>query len=192
MNMRGLIFLTLFIFFSQLVFGQLKNKPLLEKPNISTSVTVGATTGNLYSGTYFAPNINQTINSKLSLNYGAVFSNGSSNVMLSDSYGYSYITPSSSNTFYVDGTYRVNDRITVKSTVVVNKSNFDSPGQDMQNFNSNSYMMGIEYKLSENVRIQAEVGMGQGLNPYSNIINPYDQRPFNYGIKPFYSSLLGY
>lgn len=192
MSMRLIGFLFLFVFMHQLLFGQLKNKSLYSDSDISSSVTVGTMFGNNFSGSYLAPNINQTINSKLSLNYGVVLSRNSSGFMLIDNSGFGYAMPSVSNTFYVDGTYKLTDKVTFKSTIVVENGNFENYGKDLQNFNSNMYMMGIEYKISDGIRIQAEIGMGKGQHPYSNLFSPYNQRPYNYGISPFYSPLLGY
>lgn len=177
---------------SQLGFTQLKKKSFLDKPDISSSVTVGTTLGNNYSNGFIAPNIHQTINSKLSLNYGAVLTRGSSNYVMIDNYGFGYVMPSSTNSFYVDGTYKISNKITVKSTIIVENSNYDGFETEMNNFKSNMYMMGIEYKISDAVRIQAEIGLSQGQHPYSHLLNPYYQRPFSQGISPFYSPFVGY
>lgn len=190
--MKNIVFYSLFLLSFQLLYGQLNETSILDKTDISPSVTVGTAIGNNFSGTFLAPNISQTVNSKLSLNYGAVFSNNSASYFFIDNYGNGYAMPSSSNTFYVDGTYKVNDKISVKSTIIIGQHNFDNYSKDFQNFNSNMYMMGIEYKLSENVRIQADFGVSKGFSPYSNLLNPYDRSPFNYGLQPFYSPIIGY
>jgi len=192
MSMKLIGFLFLFIFSYQLLFGQLKNKSFSSDTDISSSVAVGTMFGNNFSGTFLAPNINQTINSKLSLNYGAVFSRNSSSYMLIDNTGFGYAMPSGSNTFYVDGSYKLTDKVTFKSTIIVENGSFDNYGKDLQNFSSNMYSMGIEYKINDGLRIQAEIGMGKGQHPYSNLFSPYNQRPYNYGISPFYSPLFGY
>lgn len=174
--------------------AQLKVNPYLSEneSDISSSVTLGSTFSNYYTGTFLAPSIHHTVNSKLSLNYGGYFSRNSTDFLMIDRYGFGYAMPSSINTFYLDGRYQVNDKITITSTIVVEKSNYNAVSKDLQNFSSNMYMMGIEYKINDKIRLQAEIGIEEGQYPYSHLFSPYNYRPFNYGIKPFYSPFVGY
>jgi hypothetical protein len=186
-----ILFLTAFNY----CYAQLSINPYLNSgfgSDISSSVSVGTSFGNGFTTSYIAPNIYQTIGQKLTLNYGAVLSTGSGNAFIYNDLGYGQIVPSNSNTFYVNGTYQISERLAVKSTIVVENSDYSGVGNDMNNFNSNMVMMGLEYKISDNVRLQAEIGMQQGFHPYSYLLNPNNTYYMQHGISPFYRPFVGY
>ena len=168
-----------------------KNKTsFLNKDNIHTSISLGSSIGsNNYFSSYIAPNIQQQYSDRLSINYGAVLSMNSGNNLFYDGYSNSvFISPNSTKSFYVDGAYRLSNKMQIHSKVLLQTNNYNSQGFN-ENINSNYMQIGLEYNFSNNFKIQAEIGMGNGMHPYRNMVNPYAN---DFGISPFYNSLFGY
>ena len=195
--MKSLVIFIVFFVSSYFAFGQYAINPYIstETKKFNTGVSVGTTFSNGSFGTYLAPSFNHQVSNKLNLNYGIVFQNNSANSMMYDYYtGYSYQSPTNSTSLYLNSEYKISNRLRFTSTVIVQNNRFggNEYQAEMNNFNANFMQMGFEYKVTENIRIQAEIGLANGMNPYSALTNPYNYNPFNKGISPFYSPFMGY
>jgi hypothetical protein len=90
-----------------------------------------------------------------------------------------------STTVYALGAYQLNPRVTLTGAAWGERNNMNAmmygsqmgPQMNPQAFNLNAggVMMGLDYKISENISIGAEINLSRGVNPF----NPYmNNNPF--------------
>lgn len=149
--------------------------------NVAYSLQTGASVGfsnssNSLFNTYVSPQVGYRVNPKLHLNFGTTISTSNyrsfytpyGEVMKSEPQN---ITTS---TVFVSGSYQVSDKLTVYSS---GYKQFDLSGYKTTvnpraiDFNSEGMNVGFDYKISENMRFGAEIGINKGP---SGPMNPYD------------------
>ncbi len=87
-----------------------------------------------------------------------------------------------STTVYALGAYQLNPRLTLSGGAWGERNNLNDmltgPQMNPQAFNMNAggIMMGLDYKITENLRFGAEINVSRGTDPF----NPYmNNNPFN-------------
>jgi hypothetical protein len=170
------------------------------KPDVSVSLGSSFSSwapGYNSFGTWVMPEFTFPVNKKFAIRAGIGYSNTF------------YSTPGNEGTIfsqnnaqfghvYVSGMYRVNDKLTITGTAY--KSFEIAPPQNQVNpraidFSNEGIMMNLDYKVSENMRINATFSY-QKYHPYGNFMNPgggfYGQpSPFGGQTSPFYNSGFG-
>lgn len=196
MKTKYLLILSLF-FFPALLFGQGFNQNETDSDLLSgdysilnsspvfgvqmgSSFTTGFGGGSLFSQSV-APHIQFRPGQKFSLVVGSVFSTGSfggnTPLAMQSSGGGLFPDRMYSTTVYALGAYQVNSRLVITGGAWAEKNNMGmmfSPQMNPQAFEMNprGMMMGMEYKITENLRFGAEINVSQGYNPF----NPYRQQ----------------
>ncbi len=132
-----------------------------------------------YAGTYIAPHLSYPLNERLQLS-GGVLLTGFSTILHPDAryYGYSlYENGWRTKSFvYAEGAYRLNEKLMITGTAYHEVNGFR--GKQLQNqgkdFNTKGLIMGIDYKIGENVFIrgQVEVSNGNGIYGHDPFFNP--------------------
>ncbi len=83
-----------------------------------------------------------------------------------------------SNTVYASGAYQVNNKLTLTGSTWLEHNNMPQGFEAQMNpmafgGNGKGMMIGLDYRLNENLRFGAEVRMSSGFNPYSpSFFNP--------------------
>ncbi len=91
-----------------------------------------------------------------------------------------------STTVYALGAYQVNPRLVITGGAWTERNNMDQmmfgPQMNPQAFDMNprGMMMGMEYRITENLRFGAEVSVSQGYNPFNpyNTMGRHNNNPF--------------
>lgn len=162
--------------------------------------TTAGPAGNIFTNT-IAPRLNWDVSNDLQLNVGTIFTSARSGTMQGMSLlnphmaGGEQIHPGAgghffSTTVYAFGAYRVNPRLSLTGGTWIERTNYDL--QDTQfsqhgfQQNPRGMMLGLDYKVSENVRFGAEIGFSKGFDPYSPM--NFHQSPFGgyHSPVPFY------
>ncbi|TVQ12851.1 MAG: hypothetical protein EA361_10445 [Bacteroidetes bacterium] len=143
-----------------------------------TSFTSGFGGGSLFSQS-FAPHMKFRPGQNFSLVVGSVFSTGSFGGSSPFGFQGEAGTPDRmySTTVYALGAYQVNSRLVITGGAWAERNNMDmmfAPAMNPQAFDINprGMMMGMEYKITENLRFGAEINVSQGYTPF----NPYMQQ----------------
>jgi len=82
-----------------------------------------------------------------------------------------------SATFYAMGSYNVNPRLTITGGGWVERNNLNSVSHQMQmnpqafNINAGGMVMGMEYRISDNLRFGAQINVSRGHNPFQTHYN---------------------
>jgi hypothetical protein len=89
-----------------------------------------------------------------------------------------------STTVYALGAYSVNPRLIVTGGTWVERNNFNLMQNQMNpqalNLNAGGMMMGMEYRITDNLRFGAEINVSRGQNPFNPYYNPaYHSNPFH-------------
>ncbi|MCD4665887.1 MAG: hypothetical protein K8R68_11510 [Bacteroidales bacterium] len=172
----------------------IKEKKLKVKLEAGTFFGTNFGAGNNY-GAYLAPHISYPISPKFSINAGAILSSTYGNLYYEPVYGGAHLGyPGNFNrTFiYVEGAYQLNEKVTLTGAVYkeINFLNNSKTTMSTNNYDYQGMIMGIDYKLGENVYIRGQVEFSNGANPYRNrsYFNPgnsFSPSPFNGFHDPF-------
>ena len=144
--------------------------------NVEIGTTFGTTFGNgSYFGTYIAPHISYPVSNRFTLRMGGYFLNsqGLNNTSESEHYyPYNPLAKGMTRTFlYVEGAYALNDKLTITGAAYkeFNMFNRAPPGIQSSDYDYEGIIMGVDYKLGDNVFIrgQVEFSNGRSLNHYS-------------------------
>ncbi len=152
---------------------------------MGSSFTSGMGGNSLFSQS-IAPHMQLDVTKKFQLVVGSVFTTGNfgSNSSLQLNNGVEMPQRLNSSMVYALGAYQLNPRLTITGAAWTERNNMNAFQNQMnpQAFNTNArgMMMGVDYKITENLRFGAEVNISNGQNPFS----PYG----NYGYNPFYST----
>jgi hypothetical protein len=142
------------------------------KVNMEIGTTFGTTFGSgSYFGTYLSPNISYPVSKRFTLSTGGYLFNthGLNNPSDGTIYPYNPFSGGITRTFvYVEGAYQLNENITLtgaayKEFNVFNTAPSSSSGR---NFNYEGFIMGVDYKLGNNVFIRGQVEISNGGSPY--------------------------
>ncbi|MFP4287859.1 MAG: hypothetical protein ACLFQS_01265 [Bacteroidales bacterium] len=152
---------------------------------MGSSFTTGMGGNSLFSQS-IAPNMQLDVTKNFQLVVGSVFTTGNlgNNGSMQLNSGMEVPQRLNSTMVYAMGAYQMNPRLTITGAAWTERNNMNAFQNQMnpQAFNTNArgMMMGVDYKITENLRFGAEVNISNGRNPFS----PYG----NYGSNPFYSN----
>ena len=144
-------FLLLFIFASVNLYSQNKNDSLQNK--LSVSVEMGTSIGNFNNSPFFTnyviPSFHYPIGSRFSMRAGMLYSQS----MYANNLGVINFSEPTNHLsvrsyVYTQGSYQVNDRLTIRADVIYGNNNFNS--NYMNNFSSYSYSVGADFIISKN------------------------------------------
>jgi len=156
----------------------IKEKKLKLRVEVGTTFGTSFGSGN-YFGTYIAPHFSYKISPRFSLNTGVILSNNYGGYYYNPFYGEQIVTPVSGFTrsfIYIEGAYRLNEKVTVTGAVYkeINLFNNSLPSAQGFNYDCKGMIMGVDYKLGENVFIRGQIEVSNGQSPYRSrsYINP--------------------
>jgi len=157
------------------------------KVSLGTSFTSFAPGYNSF-GTYIAPEISMPISKKVEISVGM----GYSSIFLS-SPGISTFgsTPSSYGSFYVSGTYHINEKLSIRGTgyktFLLNPQNFsENTNNNYLDFSSQGAILDVEYRVTDNFRINASFQYREQNYPDYFFGNPHNSfgSPNNFNSGP--------
>jgi len=139
--------------------------------------------GNSFN-TYYNPSITYDVNSRFTLGAGLMYVNNTvNNFPIYSDYQYSLFSGNISEYFgYVNGQYKVNQKLSVGGSVFYNLTNYNAyNGLNMNNPNKSAldhigYSANFKYKVSKSITIQGSISSGNRYSPYNQYGNG-----FNYG-----------
>ena len=147
--------------------------------NVEVGTTFGTTFGNgSYFGTYISPHITVPVTNRFSLRTGGYLLNSQALNNNNESSFYSPYNPFSNGltrTFvYVEGAYRLTENLTITGAAYkeFNVFNKPPPGVVSGDYDYEGIIMGVDYKIGENVFIRGQI-------EFSNGRSPYNHSPFN-------------
>ena len=160
----SLIFL-LIIFISSSLFSQNENNS--KNNNLSYSVEFGSSIGKYYNtnffSTYIMPSITYSINPRLNINTGIIYSNS----FFGNNLNVGNIFENNNNTavrnyIFSQADYKVNEKLIITGDIIYGKNIFSNNSK----FSTYSYSVGAEYKINEHLQIgiqlrQSSVGSPQ-------------------------------
>jgi len=138
---------------------------------------------NYYFGTYVSPHLSYRLTPRFTLSAGATLATSFTNTFNqpeNTGYGYpGYYPPRSF--VYAKGAYQVNDRLIISSTVYKEVNLFTNQDPAYNGFESDvkGIIMGVDYKLGDNVFIRGEIEISDGYRPYGGY--PYSGNGFRPG-----------
>lgn len=144
--------------------------------------------GGNYMGTYVAPHISYPVSKRFSINAGAritsTFSGSGNETGFYSPYGYYSAGNMTRSMIYVEGVYQVNSRLTVSGAAYKEFDLLNSPSQNdpRYNFDSKGFIMGVDYKIGDNVFIHGSIEVSDG--PTYNRMNPYSFPGRGFGSSP--------
>ncbi len=147
-------------------------------------------------GSLFSQSITPTMTwspvKNLRISAGAIISNfntGSSSSFNDMAFGSSPIEGSilnnnfTSSMFFVAGSYDINQRLTISGAGYYDQNKasmmFYNPNTNFNNNEIKGMMLGLDYKISDNLRFGAEINISSGYN----YMSPYNMSPFNQGFQ---------
>lgn len=139
---------------------------------VGTSFGTAFGTGS-YMTTYVAPHISYKISPKFTLSGGAILAQGVGNFYsepVTSGY-YGNTSPFYPRSFvYIEGAYHVSDRLTLSGTAYKEIDVFNVHSNTANNFDGdiNGLIMGVDYKLRENIYIRGQIEISNGRNPYGH------------------------
>lgn len=161
------------------------------KFNVEVGTTFGTTFGNgSYVGTYVSPHLTVPITNRFSLSTGGYFLNSQAINSNSENSFYNPYNPFSNGltrTFiYVEGAYRLTENLTVTGAVYKEFNMFNKPPQGINSgdYDYEGVIMGVDYKIGENIFIHGQVEFSNGRSPYhrtSGFGHPGQMDPFRPG-----------
>ncbi len=154
---------------------------------VGTSFSTGFGGGSLFTQS-FAPHMQFRPGQNFSMVVGSVFSTGT----------FGGATPFAlqgdagmpdrmySTTVYALGAYQVSPRLVITGGAWAERNNMDmmfAPAMNPQAFDLNprGMMMGMEYRVTDNLRVGAEINVSQGYNPFNPYMQqgPFQRNPFH-------------
>lgn len=148
------------------------------------SLTAGTNIGSGFNGgnivnTWIAPSIIYPLNSKFSVEAGAIYNKGFyNNYSMYNYYGETIESNKLNGSanqllFYAKGRYKLSENITItgsayKSTILNNNQNLhiDKTNPNAFNLESNGYSLGFIYKMTKNSSLEFQINYNKGTSPY--------------------------
>jgi hypothetical protein len=141
--------------------------------NVEVGTTFGTTFGNgSYFGTYVSPHISIPVSKRFSLQTGGYLLNSQALSNNGEEGFYNPYNPFSNGmtrTFlYVEGAYMLTENLTLTGAVYkeFNMFNKPPPGINSGDFDYEGIIMGVDYKIGENVFIHGQIEFSNGRSPY--------------------------
>lgn len=142
--------------------------------NLGTSFT---SFGNQFNGfsTWVAPEVGMPVSKKVEVSFGMAYTSMHFNTSID------YPVQSQTNNYgsmYVSGTYHVNNKLSVRATgyktFLLNPENFNNENQNSYlDFSNQGAILDLEYKITDNFRINASFQYHEQNNPNYFYTNPY-------------------
>ncbi len=138
--------------------------------------TAGGAYGNMFSNS-IAPRLNMDLSKDFHLEVGTIFStsrfSGSPGQGLfsygSESTLFDQPAAMNSATMYAFGVYRLNPKLSISGGTWFERTNFDMSQTTMNpyamNQNPRGMMLGLDYRVTENLRFGVEVSASSGMSP---------------------------
>lgn len=166
----------------------IQEKKLKLNLELGTFFGTGFGSGN-YMGTFVSPHLSYPINKRFTLNAGARITStfGGSGYEQSFYSPYGYSSGNMTRSFvYVEGVYQVNSRLTVSGAAYKEFNLMNSPSSidDRYNFDSKGFIMGVDYRIGENIFIHGSIEVSDG--PGYNRMDPFSSPGRGYGSSPFH------
>jgi hypothetical protein len=166
----------------------IKEKKLKVKMELGTFFGTSFGSGN-YFGTYVSPQISYRLSPRFTLNTGARITNTFGNPFYESGFYSPYGYPATNFTrsfVYVEGAYQVNNRLTISGAAYkeINLINTPSPSIDAYNFDSKGFIMGVDYRIGENIFIHGQIEVSDGPGYYR--ANPFSSPASGFGSSPFH------
>lgn len=159
------------------------------KFNLELGTSFGTGAYGSYFGTYVAPSISYPLSSRFTITGGGYFAGlspilqGENSPVRNNPFGSMY----SRSYLFVKGAYRLTDNLVVSGLVYKEVDFFNANQQPVPgtNFENQGFIMGVDYKIGDNVFIRGSVEVSNGNRPsyYSPFMNPGSNRMFD----PFFS-----
>lgn len=136
-------------------------------------------------GNYIAPSFEYDLNPSLTIIAGGNFSFNQYNNMQQSLVVSSNTSPVQQGltdySMYMSGRYMINDNLLMTGSVYSEQGNLPPlfMNQGVMDYSSRGMSMGLEYKISDNLRFGAEFGVNRTNNPYqlySPFSSPYNSR----------------
>jgi len=143
---------------------------------VGTSFSSMGSYGNMFSQS-LAPNMNWDMTEKFSLQVGTIFTSsrmsgfvpGQASLMGGVPFHDMADNRFTSMTIYAFGAYQLNPNLVITGGTWFEQSGFDFMGNAMEMgnaFNPQGMMLGLDYRVNENLRFGFEVSTSRGYNPY--------------------------
>jgi len=136
-----------------------------------------------YFGTYVSPHLSYRLSPRFTLSAGATLATSFINTFdESGYYGYGYPGYNYPRSFvYAKGSYQMNDRLIISGTVYKEVNLFKNQDPVYNGFDTDvkGIIMGVDYKLGENVFIRGQIEVSDGYRPYGGY--PYSGQGFRPG-----------
>lgn len=146
--------------------------------SVGSSFTSGLNGGGLFSQS-IAPYLKWNASPRWELVVGTLFLSSQFNGIntfspFSDFQGSAQAMPQRmfSTTVYASGAYQVNDKLTLSGSTWLEHNNMPQRFEAQMNpmafsANGKGMMIGLDYRLGENMSLGAQISMSSGFNPYS-------------------------
>lgn len=139
--------------------------------------TAGGSYGNMFSNS-IAPRLNMDLSKDFHLEVGTIFStsrlsgyNANQGLFSPGSEFMLFDQPTSMNTatMYAFGVYRLNPKLSISGGTWFERSSFDMSQTNMNpyamNHNPRGMMIGLDYRVTENLRFGVEMSASSGMSP---------------------------
>lgn len=151
--------------------------------------------GNMFTQS-IAPAMNWEMSERFSLQVGTVLSTSRMNGLIPYEGHFSggqLFTPDAASRFnsmtiYAFGAYKLNPRLTISGGTWMEQSGFsfaESFQQSGNAYNPQGMMLGLDYRVNENLRFGFEVSMSRGYNPYIPGFYQHPVFPAGFNRNPF-------
>ncbi|MEZ5198276.1 MAG: hypothetical protein R2764_18375 [Bacteroidales bacterium] len=176
-------------------FNEEEIQKFIEEKKVGFQLEVGTSFGTGFGGgsymtTYVAPHLSYKLSPKFTISGGAIVAKGAGNFYTEPLNNgiYSYYSPFYPRSFvYIEGAYHVNERLTLSGTAYkeVDVFNQYSNTNNRLDGDINGVIMGVDYKLRENVYIRGQIEISNGRNPYHHRGLGSWHSPFDSSDDPF-------
>jgi len=185
------LILVLSIFLAE-ASAQEKTNPVDYSFTTGMSTGFGANSPTLFN-TWVSPRVGYQVNPKLHLDFGTTLATSNYQSLYTPFGEYRVKQPGNimTTTVFVNGAYQVSDKLTVfgsgyKQMEIAGKKETVNPRA--LDFNSEGMNVGFEYRLNENMKFGAEIGISRGspgtMYPYNPIFNRGSFNPYRLSTFP--------
>lgn len=166
--------------------GRTQDYPKNLSYSLSTGTSIGfSNSSKSFFNTYVIPQASFTISPKMAISFGTEISKSNFRRYYSPFLGELMVSQPqniTTSTVFVNGSYRVSDKLTIigggykQFDLTKNQNTINPRALD---FDSEGVNVGFDYKINENLRIGAEIGINKGNPAGSSILSPFGHQGFN-------------
>ncbi len=156
------------------LFAQNENNTVTN--NFSVNTETGASVGKInnvnYFSTYTMPSFNIQVTPKLSVNTGLLFTSYQLDIPLFHENSISKTNHTAyKNYLFTQVNYRVNEKLTLKGSMIREMNNFNFGSSNQKNMPFNNYSIGADYQINEYLQIGVQFRKSSNNMQY---FNPYN------------------